>query len=171
MNLSFTRGDEHERVMENYRRIAGVLGCGVEDFVASHQTHTTNIRQVTEADRGKGVMVPRDYEDVDGLITDVPGLALVTYYADCVPLFFVDVEHGAIGLAHSGWRGTVEGMGRCVVEAMGKAFVIRHQPCCWVEPRLWFPRLLHSCGTKSKACNESGLLQNALIRHLLRSNA
>lgn len=122
MNLSFTRGDAEENVLENYRRIAAVLGCGLDDFVASHQTHTTNIRRVTAEDRGKGVTAIRDYEDIDGLMTDVPGLALVTYYADCVPLFFVDVKNNAIGLAHSGWRGTVDRMGKCMVKSLQEAF-------------------------------------------------
>ena len=89
MNLSFSRGDGPENVLENYRRIAKVLDCEVEDMVASDQTHTTNVRQVTEADKGKGILCPRNYSDVDGMITDVPGVVLVTYYADCVPLFFV----------------------------------------------------------------------------------
>ena len=85
MNLSFSRGDNPESVMENYGRIAKVLECGPEDMVASHQTHTTNIRKVTEADKGKGITVERDYENVDGLICNEPGIVLVTYFADCVP--------------------------------------------------------------------------------------
>ena len=88
----------------------------------SRQTHTTNIRLVTEKDRGKGLVRPRDYEDVDGLITAEPGVVLVTHYADCVPLFFVDKEKHVIGLAHSGWRGTAAGMGARMTEAMGEAF-------------------------------------------------
>lgn len=125
MNLSFTRGDSRESVLENHRRIAGVLGCSVEDMVASRQTHTTNIRRVTSADRGKGIIRPCDYEDVDGLMTDEAGLVLVTYYADCVPLYFVDPNRGAIGLAHSGWKGTAAGMGACMVHAMKEAFGTR----------------------------------------------
>lgn len=125
MNLSFTRGDREEAVQENYRRIGQVLGCRPEDMTASQQTHTTNIRRVTDADRGKGVIRPRDYQDVDGLITDVPGIALVTFYADCVPLLFVDPVHRAIGSAHSGWRGTVGRMGECVVKTMGDSFGTR----------------------------------------------
>ncbi len=122
MNLSFTRGDREENVLENYRRIAGVLGCGLEDMVASHQTHTVNIRRVTAADRGKGILKPRDYEKIDGLMTDESGIALATFYADCVPLLFLDPVHRAIGLAHSGWRGTVCRMGKCMTEAMAEAF-------------------------------------------------
>lgn len=122
MNFSITMGDSRERVLANFSRIAQVLHCSVEDMVSSHQTHTTNIRHVTAADRGKGILHPRDYEDVDGLMTDEPGIVLVTYYADCVPLFFVDPVRRAIGLAHSGWRGTAAGMGARMVEAMGNAF-------------------------------------------------
>ena len=122
MNLSFKCGDKEENVLENYRRIGEVLGCSIEDMVLSRQTHTTNIRLVTEKDRGKGLVRPRDYEDVDGLITAGPGVVLVTHYAGCVPLFFVDKEKHVIGLAHSGWRGTAAGMGARMTEAMGEAF-------------------------------------------------
>ncbi len=122
MNFSEQRGDRRENVLENLRRIGTVLGCGVEDMTASHQTHTTNIRRITAKDRGKGILRPKDYSDIDGLMTDEPGIVLVTYYADCVPLFFVDPVQRAIGLAHSGWRGTAAGMGKCMAEAMKRAF-------------------------------------------------
>lgn len=132
MNLSFTRGDDPACVEENYRRVADALGCRSEDMVASHQTHTTNIRRVTTADRGKGIVRPRDYENIDGLITDEPGLVLVTYFADCVPLYFVDPVHRAIGLAHSGWRGTAGRMGECMLRAMHEAFGTEPEEVCAV---------------------------------------
>lgn len=122
MNLSFTRGDDPEKVKENFRRIGRAIGFDPESLVLSHQTHTTNVRVVTEADRGKGWLKPLDYENVDGLITDVPGLTLATFYADCVPLFFVDPVHHAIGLSHSGWKGTVNRMGAVTVQRMADAF-------------------------------------------------
>ena len=122
MNFSFTRGDEPEHVMENYRRMAEILGTAPEKMVLSYQTHTTHVRKVTEEDEGKGIVRPRDYQEVDGLITNVPGITLVTFYADCVPLYFVDPVHRAIGLAHSGWRGTVAGMGACMVRYMQEHF-------------------------------------------------
>lgn len=122
MNLSYTRGDRKEEVDENYRRIAAALGCSVEDIVCSDQTHTTNLRIVGKADGGKGITRERDYSDVDGLLTDEPGVYLATFFADCVPLYFVDRKRRAIALAHSGWRGTVARMGRCVVEKMREAY-------------------------------------------------
>lgn len=122
MNLSFTRGDNPESVLENFRRIAGVLGCEVEDFVCSDQTHTTNVRVTGRADAGKGVIKEKDYTDVDGLITNEPGVVLATFYADCVPLYFVDPVKKAIGLSHSGWQGTVNKMGLNTVRKMEEAY-------------------------------------------------
>ena len=77
---------------------------------------------MTKADAGNGITRPSVYDDIDGLATDIPGIALVTFYADCVPLYFVDPVHRAIGLAHSGWRGTVAGMGACMVRYMQEHF-------------------------------------------------
>ncbi len=122
MNLSFTRGDNPEDVSENYRRIASVFKTDASNIVCSDQTHTINVRKVGKEDAGKGIIRERDYTDVDGLITDEPGVILATFYADCVPLYFVDPVHKAIGLSHSGWRGTVNRMGQKTLEAMGKAF-------------------------------------------------
>lgn len=125
MNFAFTRGDDPAHVLENYRRMAQVLGVDMERMVLSWQTHTTNVRRVTEDDAGKGVVRERDYRDVDGLITDVPGITLVTFYADCAPLYLLDPVHRAIGLSHSGWRGTVKRMGKVTLEAMGREFGTR----------------------------------------------
>lgn len=122
MNLSFTRGDEEEAVKENYRRIAQSIGFRTDDIVTSDQTHTANVRKVTEADRGKGITVPRDYQDVDGMVTNVPGLVLTTFYADCVPLYFADPVKRVIGLSHSGWRGTVAKIGKVTVEKMKEEY-------------------------------------------------
>lgn len=125
MNLSFTRGDDPEHVLENYRHMAGALDVDINGMVLSYQTHTTNIRKVTEEDRGKGIFKERDYRDVDGLITNIPGITLVTFYADCVPLYLLDPVHKAVGLSHSGWRGTVGRMGQKTVEAMQDAYASR----------------------------------------------
>ena len=125
MNFSFTRVDDRDDVLENYRRMAAALGVDRERMVLTWQTHTTNVRRVTEEDEGKGIVRDRDYRDVDGLITDIPGITLVTFFADCVPLYFLDPVHKAIGLSHSGWRGTVKRMGQVTVDAMKEAFGTR----------------------------------------------
>ena len=125
MNLSFSRGDDEANVRENYRRIAAAIGFPEEKLVFSDQTHTTNVRVVTEADCGKGICFPRDYTDVDGLVTNVPQIVLATFYADCVPLYFADPVKRAVGLSHSGWRGTVGKIGKVTVQTMQEAFGCR----------------------------------------------
>ena len=74
MNLSFTRGDEDAAVHENYRRLAEAVGFSAEDIVTSDQTHTANVRVITEEDRGNGITKLRPYTDVDGMVTMFPDL-------------------------------------------------------------------------------------------------
>jgi len=122
MNLSFSRGDDENAVRENFRRMANALDVEEDSFVFSQQTHTTNVRKVTLEDKGKGLTRKLDYQDIDGLITNVPGLCLSTFYADCVPLYFVDPVKKAIGLSHSGWRGTVGKIGYVTVQKMQEEY-------------------------------------------------
>lgn len=137
MNVSFTRGDAALAVEMNYRRLAEVMGIKYEKFVFTDQTHTVNVRKVTAEDAGKGIVRKCDYTDIDGLITNEPGLVLSTFYADCVPLYFVDPVHKAIGLSHSGWRGTVARMGKVTIEAMQHEFQSRPEDIiCAVGPSI-----------------------------------
>jgi hypothetical protein len=131
LNLSDARGDDAAAVQENFRRVAEAFGVQPEQIVCSRQTHTTNVYRVT----GEDPDLPE--KDVDGLITDVPGILLATFYADCVPLYFVDPLHHAIGLSHSGWRGTVGRMGAVTIQAMADAFGSRPQDLlCAVGPSI-----------------------------------
>ncbi|MDY2589946.1 MAG: peptidoglycan editing factor PgeF [Agathobacter sp.] len=122
LNLSFTRGDDESAVMENYDRLAAALDTRKEQFVCTDQTHTTNVIRVGKEDCGYGVTRQKPYTDVDGLVTDEPGVVLSTFFADCVPLYFVDTVNRAIGLSHSGWRGTVGRMGQRTLEKMATEF-------------------------------------------------
>lgn len=127
MNFSYSRQDDPADVLENFTRMARALKVERDQMVVSYQTHTVNVRRITREDAGKGVIKDRDYKDVDGLITNVPGLTLVTFYADCVPLYLVDRTNHAIGLSHSGWRGTVKRMGQATIDAMRESFGTKPQ--------------------------------------------
>ncbi len=122
MNMSFTNGDDKNDVMENYRIICSQLGVDINNVVLSHQTHTNNVRIITEDDFGKGIIKLRDYENVDGLISNVRGVTLVTQYADCTPLLFCDPVERVIATSHAGWRGTASQIGRITVEKMCSHF-------------------------------------------------
>jgi hypothetical protein len=122
MNFVTIRGDKIENVKENYRRICTAIGIDWTKLVVSKQTHTTNIKIVSKEDAGKGVLKERGYDNIDGLMTNEPGIPLVTMYADCVPLYFLDPVKKVIALSHSGWRGTVHRMGEVTIQKMQETY-------------------------------------------------
>lgn len=118
LDLGWNNDDSRDNIYENYRIAAMHFGAAPDRCVMSMQTHTTNVRRITEEDAGRGLTRPLGYRDIDGMCTDVPGIVLVTLHADCTPLYFADPVHKAVGLAHSGWRGTAGRMGACMVDRM-----------------------------------------------------
>jgi len=122
MNLSFYIGDKNELVFENYKRFSNAIGIEFENLVFSAQKHHNNIKIVKKEDAGKGLIKPRDYDDIDGLVTNVKGLPLTTLHADCTPIFFYDPINCVIGLAHAGWRGTTMEIVGNMIDIMVKKF-------------------------------------------------
>lgn len=120
LNLGFHRGDLDENIAENYRRLGAAIGFDPQNCVLTRQTHSDIVRVVTGEDRAG--LDHRNYPECDGLVTNVPGLALVIFTADCTPLLFWDPVTGAVGAAHAGWRGTVSQIGQKTVETMVAAF-------------------------------------------------
>lgn len=117
MNLSFEH-DDFDCVTENYKRFCAGAGFDFDTLVASSQDHHTFVRVCKKEHCGIGIYRPKDIQSVDALVTNEQGVTLVTYYADCTPLFFVDTKCKAIGLAHAGWRGTVGKIGAEVIKTM-----------------------------------------------------
>lgn len=118
MNFAFSRGDKAENVIENYKIFSDAVGFDYNSLVTSSQDHNTYVRPVTKNECGIGIWREKDMLSVDALITNEPNVTLVTHYADCTPLFFVDTVGKAIGLAHAGWRGTVGRIGEEVIKKM-----------------------------------------------------
>lgn len=132
MNLAFGRGDERDVVLENYRLMCSSAGFEYESLCGSVQIHEALVKRVTKADRGHGILRERQWKSADALITNDKDVTLVTYYADCTPIFFVDTKTHAIGLAHGGWRGTVERIAVNTVKSMEKEFGTKPEDlvCC-----------------------------------------
>lgn len=122
MNLSYTVGDSEDNIRKNFEMFGEAIKIPVDNMVYSHQTHTCNVMRVSKEHLGMGILRERTFSDVDGLITNESGVCLVTSYADCVPLFVVDEVNKAIGLSHSGWRGTVGNIADNTVKAMEREF-------------------------------------------------
>ncbi len=117
MNLSFLNGDSRDNVLENYKILCDDIGVDINHLVLSRQTHTSNVKCVDEKHLKTGVFKD-SFSDIDGLITNVPNVALVTQYADCTPLLFCDPVKKVIATSHAGWRGTVKEIGAVTVEKM-----------------------------------------------------
>ena len=118
LNLSFGREVSAENVQENYRRLMDAYGENDRSVAFTNQTHTAKIRKVDHGDDiyyGPGVF---QMEELDGIITNNRDVTLFTYYGDCVPIYLFDKRNMAIGLVHSGWRGTVINAGGAGVEKM-----------------------------------------------------
>ncbi len=121
MNMSTSRGDDPLCVQNNHKLFADAVGYHGERLVMSDQIHETFILRVNEEDAG-GMVIKRG---VDGLMTNVKKLPLMTFYADCTPLMFYDKENEVIAMAHSGWRGTVEQIGKICIERMTEEYGTR----------------------------------------------
>lgn len=117
LNLGIHRGDTPENVLENYKILGKAVGFSPEDLVFTHQTHTAIVRPVGLEARGEGLFrpVPGDY---DGLTTNVPGVGLIVFTADCTPVLLYDPVRKAIGAVHAGWRGTAAGIAANAVQQM-----------------------------------------------------
>ncbi len=116
LNLGAGVGDDPEAVAENRRRCFAALGLDEVRVVTPHQVHSTVVARVGRAEGGRVI------EATDGLVSREPGTALLLRFADCVPIVLYDRERRAIGLAHAGWRGTLEGMAGAAVRAMQAHF-------------------------------------------------
>lgn len=121
LNLGINRGDARERVEENYRRVCKALGVEMGKLVLSSQVHEDTVRRVESEDAGKGLNKKIDYS-ADGLMTNVAGLTLAAFGADCLTILFYDPVQKAIANVHAGWRGTALGIVDRAVEGMEREY-------------------------------------------------
>lgn len=101
--MNFSRDMEEEKLEKNYEKVCNFLKINRNSIVRPHQEHTDIIKRVDE--------IGEEYNGVDGLITNKPGINLMLTFADCTPILIYDPVNKAIGNIHSGWRGTVQKIG------------------------------------------------------------
>lgn len=122
LNLSFKREPSEELVRENFRRVAKAMEIDYYSIVCGGQVHETRVGLVSREHAGTGVTKPLVFDGYDALITNEVNLPLCTIHADCIPVLFYDPVHHAAGTAHSGWRGTKDGIAGKVVSEMQRVF-------------------------------------------------
>ncbi len=121
LNLGYNRGDDPACVRENFRLFCTAIGARYDGLVKTRQVHRDHVQPVTASDAGMDLIAPAPW-DADGLITDVPGLCLTVFSADCVPVLLYDPVRRCIAAVHSGWRGTALSIAVRAVEQMTRDY-------------------------------------------------
>lgn len=142
-NLALHVDDDPQRVVARREALCRVLGLPPEAFTCAEQVHGNRIVRVTAQDRGRGRLARETaFSATDGMHTDVPNVLLAAFFADCVPLFFLDPVRRVIGIAHAGWRGTVLDVAGEMVRSLAVHYDTRPRdlrvaigpsigPCCY----------------------------------------
>ena len=123
LNVGHTVGDDPTDVEANHETICRILGISADEIVTAHQVHGHRVARVSRDDGG--TVVP----ETDALITNDPGVVLLLRFADCTPVLISAPSYGAVGIAHAGWRGTVQRIAALTVRAMCEAFGCRPSDC------------------------------------------
>jgi hypothetical protein len=111
LNLAVSTGDDPERVEQNRRVACETLELDPEALAFNRQVHSPTVHRATRGGRGA---------PGDGLWTDEPGLPVLAFAADCVPIALVRRSGTpAVAVVHAGWRGLAEGVVRAGVDALG----------------------------------------------------
>lgn len=130
LNLGLGKNDQRKNVLENRRRFLHALGLELTSLVAGRQNHGTGVAVVTEGDRGRGMdNYAKGLPGTDALVTNRRGMVLSIYFADCVPLLFLDPVGRAIGIAHAGWKGTIASIGRKTLWYMQREYGTEASQC------------------------------------------
>jgi YfiH family protein len=99
------------------------IGVDPETIVTAGQVHGTDIIHIAAGDAGKGSRAGIPQAGIgDGMMTDQPGVTLLTLHADCQPILLVDPDRLAVAAVHAGWRGTVANIAGEAVRAMHDAY-------------------------------------------------
>ncbi|HOJ09041.1 MAG TPA: peptidoglycan editing factor PgeF [Clostridiales bacterium] len=191
LNLGFGRNDSRTNVIENFKRVCDTLNIELDDLVLSDQIHGTEIKVVDEKDRGKGIVLDSDIKGYDGLVTNIEKVALVTFYADCVPIYFFDPVKKVIGLAHSGWRGTLYQIAANMISIMDKEYNCNPEEvisvvgpsigqCCFeigievitefVKKIIWSKDFCKNIGQGKAYIDLQGIIKQTLIHSGVRSD-
>jgi polyphenol oxidase len=123
LNCGLHVNDLPEDVIENRQRLAQAVGAPFESCTYAEQVHGKEIQVVTKTLAGAGNSSREAaLQAKDGFVTNEPGVYLHALFADCVPLYFYDPVHRAVGLAHAGWKGTVLQIAKATLETMSAAY-------------------------------------------------
>lgn len=122
-NLGLHVEDERERVILNREKFLAEFQLDLGQAVCCRQVHGDSIIRVDKQHQGSGAYIyDTSLPDFDGLVTNQPGVALLSFYADCIPIYLFDPSKRAIGMVHSGWKGTMQRIAEKAVNVMQREY-------------------------------------------------
>ena len=116
LNLSYKTGDDLKNVETNRNLVASSLGISSVKLILPEQTHSTNVKLVTNSTSTE------ELTNTDAVITNVPCICISVLSADCVPILLYDPVKRAVGAVHAGWRGTVSKLLEKTIQQMKASF-------------------------------------------------
>lgn len=118
-NLCDYTGDDALRVLDARMAFCQEIGIDLDNLVMPCQSHSTNVEIIDDVFLNAPIAEQDSrLENVDALVTNLPGVCIGVNTADCVPIALADLEHNVIAIAHAGWRGTVNRIAEAVVKVM-----------------------------------------------------
>lgn len=105
----------HGKLVHHHEAVLNALGTTRTSLVTAHQVHGSQICVVRTRPR---LPIP----DTDGLLTKAAGLPIGVYVADCCAVYLVDRKTPAIGVLHSGKKGTLADIAGEAIDSMRRAF-------------------------------------------------
>lgn len=123
LNLGFHTDDKEKKVLTNRQMFLNAIGLDINKTVTAKQIHQDKIYIVERGDNIRGATsYSNAIDDTDALITNLKGIPLALFFADCVPVIIYDPVKKAIGISHAGWKGTVLNIAQKTVLKMKDAF-------------------------------------------------
>lgn len=107
IDVSHDKAEVLKRLGAAHHEIRNAIDVGDWPLFTAEQFHGNEIGVVESCSRGP---VGREFPGCDGIITNQRGIALGVYIADCCAVYIVDPKTPAIGLVHSGRKGTELGV-------------------------------------------------------------
>ena len=117
LNLGSTVGDSLASVQANKEIALTSLGLTTDSVFDVWQVHG---KEVVCTSKPRPISMP--HIKADAILTDQPGIILLMRFADCVPILLYDPIRKVVGLAHAGWKGTVEQVAAETVKTMSEMY-------------------------------------------------
>ena len=130
LNCGTGSNDNKEIVLNNRAKAMTALSLPSDALITCHQTHSSEAITITNSNRNQSVYVG------DGLITNIPKVALGILTADCSPVLFSDAKNGIIGAAHAGWKGAISGILETTISGMRQQGAQVDEISCAIGPTI-----------------------------------